>query len=101
MNSSEYTGRSFCPSAWFVTEIAQRPRRPVTQAVKDDQRSRCPGGVPSSPWRLTGSGVFGLSSGRDAYVTRMVAALTRRADGAERRYADHNVRVVRRTPRLS
>ena len=31
----------------------------------------------------------------------MVAALTRRADGVARGHADHNVRVVRRTPRLS
>jgi hypothetical protein len=42
--------------AAFVTEIAQLQRRLVTQENQYDHRSRCPGEVPSSPWRLTGSG---------------------------------------------
>ena len=42
--------------AAFVTQIAQLQRRLVTLASQYDHRSRCPGEVPSSPWRLTGSG---------------------------------------------
>src|SRR5262245_2582770 len=44
--------------AGFVTEIAQSRRPAVTRRAKDDERSRCPGEVPSSPWCLTDSGVF-------------------------------------------
>ena len=40
----------------FVTEIAHRQRRTVTQLSHHLSCSRCPGEVPSSPWRLTGSG---------------------------------------------
>jgi hypothetical protein len=42
--------------AAFVTEIAQLQRRLVTHVPQYTNRSRCPGEVPSSPWRLTGSG---------------------------------------------
>src|SRR4029077_15544089 len=43
---------AFC----VVTEIAHRRGAAVTDAHDDDDCSRCPGGVPSSPWCLTGSG---------------------------------------------
>ena len=35
---------------------AQMRRAPSQSAHDDENRSRCPGGVPSSPWCLTGSG---------------------------------------------
>ena len=57
MNSSECTCRNLLavPCGHSVTENAQSSRCPVTLVRHHSDCSRCPGGVPTSPWYSTGS----------------------------------------------
>ena len=67
------------PHLVFVTENAQSHRPPVTRGEHDDSCSRCPGGVPSSPWRLTGSATLPHTRSLRSPRTRTLSPCRRRS----------------------